>query len=137
MLEATNEKGRNIIGWDEILEGGITPNATVMSWRGISGGIEAAKLKHDVIMTPRTCLYFDHYQTKQTENEPFAIGGYSPTKNVYNFEPVPANLTEEESKHILGAQANLWTEYISTFQHVEYMVLPRMAALCEVQWALA
>jgi len=129
-----NNHGRNIIGWDEILEGELAPNATVMSWRGMEGGLEAAKLNHDVIMTPNSYCYFDYYQTQDTQNEPFAIGGYVPVEKVYSFEPVPSELTPEQQKHILGAQANLWTEYIATPEHVEYMVLPRMAALSEVQW---
>lgn len=131
-----NEHGRQIIGWDEILEGGLAPNATVMSWRGERGGIEAAKQKHDVIMTPNTYLYLDYYQTKDTENEPLAIGGYVPIETVYNYEPTPASLTPEEQKHIIGVQANLWTEYIPTFSHVQYMVLPRWAALSEIQWTM-
>ena len=130
-----NDKGRKIIGWDEILEGGIAPNATVMSWRSMEGGIEAAKLHHDVIMTPNSHLYFDHYQSIDTELEPYAIGGYSSVRKVYEWDPLPASLTNEEQKHILGAQANVWTEYIATFKHVQYMVLPRLAALCEVQWS--
>ncbi len=129
-----NNHGRNIIGWDEILEGELAPNATVMSWRGMEGGLEAAKLNHDVIMAPNSYCYFDYYQTQDTQNEPFAIGGYVPVEKVYSFEPVPSELTPEQQKHILGAQANLWTEYIATPEHVEYMVLPRMAALSEVQW---
>ena len=130
-----NDHGRQIIGWDEILEGGLAPNATVMSWRGESGGIEAAKQKHDVIMTPNTYLYFDYYQTKDTENEPLAIGGYVPLERVYGYEPMPSSLTPEEQKHIIGVQANLWTEYIPPFSHAQYMVLPRWAALAEVQWS--
>ena len=130
-----NGHGRQIIGWDEILEGGLAPNATVMSWRGESGGIEAAKQKHDVIMTPNTYLYFDYYQAKDTENEPFGIGGYLPMERVYSYEPMPASLTPEEQQYIKGVQANLWTEYIATFSHAQYMVLPRWAALCEVQWS--
>lgn len=130
-----NAHGRQIIGWDEILEGGLAPNATVMSWRGERGGIEAAKQKHDVIMTPNTYLYFDYYQAKDTENEPFGIGGYLPIERVYSYEPMPASLTPEEQKYIKGVQANLWTEYIATFPHVQYMVLPRWAALSEVQWS--
>ena len=131
-----NQYGRRIIGWDEILEGGLAPNATVMSWRGTEGGIEAARLGHDVIMVPTTYLYFDYYQTKDTKDEPLAIGGYVPIENVYHFEPVPSVLNAEQKKHIIGLQANLWVEYIPTFKHVEYMVLPRMAALCEVQWTM-
>ena len=131
-----NEKGCQIIGWDEILEGDVAPNATVMSWRGMDGGIEAARLGHDVIMTPNTYLYFDYYQTGDTKDEPLAIGGCLPLENVYSLEPVPAALTDAEKKHIIGVQANLWTEYIPTTQQVEYMILPRMAALAEVQWTL-
>ena len=131
-----NGHGRQIIGWDEILEGGLAPNATVMSWRGVAGGIEAAKQKHDVIMTPNTYLYFDYYQTKDIANEPEAIGGYVPVETVYNYEPMPADLTPEEQKYIIGVQANLWTEYIPTYSQVEYMELPRMAALSEIQWTM-
>lgn len=130
-----NDHGRRIIGWDEILEGGLAPNATVMSWRGEAGGIEAAKQNHDVIMTPNTYLYFDYYQTKDTENEPLGIGGYLPLERVYNYEPMPASLTPEQQKHIIGVQANLWTEYIPTLSHAQYMVLPRWAALAEIQWS--
>ena len=129
-----NEKGRQIIGWDEILEGGLAPNATVMSWRSMAGGTQAAKLGHDVVMTPTSHVYFDYYQTLDTENEPLAIGGYVPLETVYSLEPVPAGLTPEEENYIIGAQANLWVEYIPNFKHVEYMVLPRLAALSEVQW---
>ena len=130
-----NERGRQIIGWDEILEGGLAPNATVMSWRGEGGGIEAAKQHHDVIMTPNTYLYFDYYQSKDTDNEPLAIGGYLPVERVYSYEPMPKSLTPDEQKYIKGVQANLWTEYIPTFSHAQYMVLPRWAALAEVQWS--
>ena len=129
-----NSKGRQIIGWDEILEGGLAPNATVHSWRGIEGGIEAAKQGHDCIMSPTSFMYFDYYQTTYTDEEPLAIGGYVPVEKVYSFEPMHESLTAEEQKHIIGVQANLWSEYIPTFSHVEYMELPRMAALCEVQW---
>ena len=132
-----NSLGRQIIGWDETLEGGLAPNATVMSWRGEAGGIEAAKQNHDVIMTPNTYLYFDYYQSKDVANEPEAIGGYLPLEKVYSYEPLPASLTVEEAKHIIGVQANLWTEYIPTFSQVEYMELPRMAALSEIQWCEA
>ena len=113
----------------------LAPNATVMSWRGEKGGIEAAKQKHDVIMTPNTYLYFDYYQAKDVDNEPFGIGGYLPLERVYSYEPMPASLTPEEQKYIKGVQANLWTEYIATFPHAQYMVLPRWAALCEIQWS--
>ncbi|WP_300698364.1 glycoside hydrolase family 20 protein [Bacteroides sp.] len=130
-----NTHGRQMIGWDETLEGGLAPNATVMSWRGESGGIEAAKQHHDVIMTPNTYLYFDYYQTKDTENEPLGIGGYLPLEHVYNYEPMPRSLTPEEQKYIIGVQANHWTEYIPTLAHLQYMALPRWAALCEIQWS--
>lgn len=129
-----NEKGRRIIGWDEILEGELAPNATVMSWRGMEGGIQAAQMGHDVIMTPTAYCYFDYYQTQYTDEEPLAIGGYVPIEKVYSFEPAPGILTEEQKAHILGVQANLWTEYIETAEHVDYMVMPRIAALAEVQW---
>ena len=129
-----NSKGRQIIGWDEILEGGLAPNATVHSWRGIEGGIAAAREGHDAIMSPTTFMYFDYYQTKDTQHEPLAIGGYVPIEKVYSFEPVPEVLSPEEQKHIIGVQANLWSEYLPTYRNVEYMELPRMAALCEVQW---
>lgn len=130
-------KGRKMIGWDETLEGGLAPGAIVMSWRGESGGIEAAKRGHDVIMTPNTYLYFDYYQSQDRENEPDAIGGYLPVEKVYSYEPMPSALTPEEAKHIIGVQANLWTEYIPTFAQVQYMELPRMAALADVQWSTA
>ena len=131
-----NANGRQIIGWDEILEGGLAPNATVMSWRGTEGGIAAAKQGHNVVMTPGSHLYFDYYQA-DPENESLAIGGFTPVEKVYSFEPVPGELSKEEEKHILGAQANVWTEYITTPEHVEYMVLPRMSALAEVVWTPA
>jgi len=128
-----NSKGKKIIGWDEILEGGLAPNAAVMSWRGIDGGIAAAKAKHNVVMSPSTHCYFDHYQG--LSGEPLAIGGYTPIEKVYSYEPVPDVLNEEEAKYIIGAQANVWTEYIATTDHVEYMLLPRMLALSEVVWS--
>lgn len=129
-----NSKHKKIIGWDEILEGGLAPTATVMSWRGEAGGIEAAKMKQDVIMTPGKPVYFDHYQAGP-DGEPIAIGGMNTLKNVYDYEPVPKELNAEDAKYILGAQANLWTEYITTAEHVEYMILPRMPALAEVVWS--
>lgn len=128
-----NAKGRNIIGWDEILDGDVAPNATVMSWRGSAGGIKAAQMGHQVIMAPNTHCYFDYYQTADTENEPLSIGGFIPLEKVYSLEPT-AGLTPEQAKYIWGVQANLWVEYIHTTEHIEYMVLPRMAALAEVQW---
>ena len=126
--------GKRIIGWDEILEGGLAPNATVMSWRGEAGGIEAAQSGHDVIMSPNTYLYFDYYQAKDAKQEPLAIGGYLPLERVYSYEPMPAALTPEQGKHILGVQANLWSEYFKTHRQTEYMALPRLAALAEIQW---
>lgn len=128
------EKGKRIIGWTEILEGGLVPDATLMSWIGESGGIEAAHQHHDVIMTPNTYLYFDYYQSKKVEDEPLAIGGYLPIEKTYNYEPMPKELTKEEQQYIKGVQANLWTEYISVFSQVQYMVLPRLGAAAEVQW---
>ncbi len=130
-----NANGRRLIGWDEILEGGLAPNATVMSWRGTVGGIEAATQGHDVVMTPYSHLYLDFYQTADQESEPFAIGGFLPLDTVYSYEPVPDELTAAEARHILGAQANVWTEYMTTEDHVEYMVFPRMFALSEVVWS--
>ncbi len=128
-----NQRGRNLIGWDEILEGGLAPNATVMSWRGVKGGIEAAKQNHDVIMTPGTHCYFDHYQGDKNK-EPVAIGGNTTLKKVYSFEPIPSELNQQQAKHILGAQGNVWTEYMKDSKKVEYMVFPRISALSEVVW---
>ncbi|WP_412477064.1 glycoside hydrolase family 20 protein [Flavobacterium sp. TBRC 19031] len=128
-----NSKGRKIIGWDEILEGGLAPNAAVMSWRGTEGGIAAAKEKHYVVMTPGSHCYFDHYQGNP-QNEPLAIGGYTPVEKVYAFNTIPNELSAAESKYILGAQANVWTEYITSPAQVEYMIFPRMMALSEVLW---
>ncbi len=128
-----NTKARKIIGWDEILEGGLAPNAAVMSWRGTEGGIAAAKESHFVVMTPGSHCYFDHYQGNP-KNEPLAIGGCTPVEKVYEFNPIPKELSKEESKYILGAQANVWTEYIATPEQVEYMIFPRMLALSEVLW---
>ena len=137
MTHASNtlaRHGKKMIGWDEILEGGLTPGAIVMSWRGEEGGRDAARQHHEAIMTPTNYCYFDYYQTKHRDGEPDAIGGYVPVEKVYSFDPVPSSLTPEEAKYIIGAQANLWTEYIPTFSQVQYMELPRLAALCEVQW---
>lgn len=127
-----NSKGRDIIGWDEILEGGLAPNATVMSWRGEKGGIEAARQKHQVIMTPTTYVYFDYSQKKNEDS--LVIGGFLPLDKVYNYNPIPAELSLEDQKFILGAQANLWTEYMSNPAKVEYMLFPRLTALSEVLW---
>ena len=133
MEEFLESKGRKLIGWDEILEGGLSPNATVMSWRGEEGGIEAARQGHDAIMTPVQNCYFDYYQADK-KDEPLAIGGFLPLGEVYHYEPIPDGLSAEETNHILGAQGNLWTEYIKTPDYAEYMALPRMTALSEVVW---
>lgn len=134
MEKYINSKGKQIIGWDEILEGGLAPNATVMSWRGTSGAVQAAKEHHDVILTPGSHCYFDHYQSDDP-NEPVAIGGFLPLEKVYSFNPIPKELTKEESKYVLGAQGNVWTEYMKTSEKVEYMAFPRMVALSEVVWS--
>ncbi len=128
-------RGRRLVGWDEILEGGLAENATVMSWRGMDGGIAAAKAGHDVVMAPGTYTYFDHYQSADKKSEPLAIGGFLPMDSVYAFEPVPPALNAAEAKHVLGAQAQLWTEYIQTPKDLEYMAFPRMVALAEVLWS--
>jgi hexosaminidase len=127
-----NAKGKRLIGWDEILQGGLAPNATVMSWRGIDGGIAAARENHDVVMTPTSNCYFDYYQAMS--GEPEGIGGYLPLEKVYAYEPVPEVLNPTEAKHVLGVQANLWTEYVPYARHAEYMLLPRLSALAEVAW---
>jgi len=129
-----NAHGRKLIGWDEILEGGLAPDATVMSWRGVQGGIDAAREEHQVIMTPGTHCYFDHYQA-DPEFEPKAIGGYLPLSKVYSFNPIPAELNESEKAFIWGGQANIWTEYMDNTDYVEYMLLPRMLALSEALWS--
>ena len=134
MEKFLNEKGRKIIGWDEILEGGIAPNATIMSWRGEKGGIEAARQGHDAIMTPNSYYYLDYYQSEDIANEPFGIGGYLPVEKCYSYEPAENDLTPEQKKHILGIQGNMWTEYVATEDHLQYMILPRLAALSECQW---
>ena len=129
-----NSKGRKLIGWDEILEGGLAPNAAVMSWRGMEGGIAAAKQSHYVVMTPGSHCYFDHYQS-DPNSQPLAIGGFTPLEKIYSYEPVPEILSPEESHYIMGAQGNVWTEYMKTTDHVEFMVYPRAAALAEVVWS--
>lgn len=126
-------KNKRLIGWDEILEGGLAPEATVMSWRGVAGGIEAAKQGHDVIMSPNKYVYLDYYQC-EPDGQPLAIGGYLPLENVYSFDPQFAELSAEEQKHILGLQGNVWTEYLSTPQYMEYMAYPRMFAISEIGW---
>lgn len=129
-----NSKGRKLIGWDEILMGGLAPEATVMSWRGEAGGIEAAQSGHDVIMTPNGYLYLDYYQAP-AESEPRAIGGYVSLEKVYSYDPTPKVLTEEQKKHVLGVQANLWTEYVESPEHMQYMYFPRALALAEIAWS--
>ena len=134
MEKYINAKGKKIIGWDEILEGGLAPNATVMSWRGEKGGIEAASENHDVIMTPTSHCYFDYYQS-DGEDEPLAIGGYLPLEKVYNYEPIPKELNKEKHKYVLGAQGNVWTEYMKSEKDVEYMTFPRVCAMAEINWS--
>jgi len=132
-----NAKGKQVIGWDEILEGGIAPNATIMSWRSTQAGIEAVKQGHKAIMTPSSHVYFDYYQSTDAASEPLAIGGFTNLERVYSFEPIPNGLTEDERKLVIGAQANVWREYIESDAQTEYMVLPRLAALSEVVWTNA
>jgi hexosaminidase len=127
-------RGRRLVGWDEILEGGLAPGATVMSWRGVRGGIAAARAGHDVVMAPTTHTYFDYYQSQNRDAEPAAIGGFLPLDTVYSFEPVPAELEPQYARHVLGAQGQLWSEYLPTPGQVEYMAYPRMTALAEVVW---
>jgi hexosaminidase len=130
-------RGRKLIGWDEILEGGLASDATVMSWRGEAGGIEAARMGQDVVMTPGSHVYFDHFQSEDQSKEPLAIGGFTPLEKVYSYEPIPAELSAKEAKHVLGSQAQMWTEYVPTSSHAEYMLFPRLCALCEVLWTPA
>ena len=132
--KVVTDRGRSPEGWDEILECDVPEQAIVMSWRGEAGALEGARRGNRVIQAPNSHMYFDFYQSRDMEAEPFAIGGYIPVEKVYGFDPVPQELTPEQGKLIMGCQANLWTEYITTFSHVQYMELPRMAALCEVQW---
>jgi len=127
-------KGKKLLGWDEILEGGLSPNAMVMSWRGTKGGIEAAKQNHDVVMSPNSYFYIDYYQA-EAKTEPIAIGGFLPLSKCYSFEPDLPELTAEEAKHVVGIQANLWTEYVSNLPYAEYMTYPRALALSEVSWS--
>jgi hexosaminidase len=127
--------GRRLVGWDEILEGGLAPGATVMSWRGTQGGIDAARAGHDVIITPTSHTYFDYYQSRNTTGEPLAIGGFLPLETVYAFDPVPAEMEPESRSRVLGAQGQLWTEYLPGPKQVEYMAFPRLTALAEVLWS--
>lgn len=129
-----SSKGRVLMGWDEILEGGLAPGATVMSWRGVKGGLEASAEGHDVVMTPGTHCYFDHYQGPMN-TEPLAWGGYSPVSKVYQFDPIVDSMTKSQASHVLGGQANLWSEYIPTTSQSEYMIFPRLAALSETLWS--
>jgi len=129
-----NAKGRQIIGWDEILEGGLAPNAAVMSWRGMEGGIKAANAGHNVVMTPTSHCYLDYYQSEDQENEPEAIGGHLPLEQAYSLEPVPVELPPDKRDFIIGVQGNIWTEYIHTPEQVDYMTFPRACALAEVAW---
>lgn len=133
MDEFLTKNNRKLIGWDEILEGGLSPNASVMSWRGFDGGIEAAKLGHNVVMSPGSHCYFDHYQSKNA-SEPIGFGGYTPLEKVYEFDPVPSGFTPQQATYVLGGQANLWTEYIPTMSQLEYMAYPRALALSQALW---
>jgi hexosaminidase len=132
-----NARGKRLVGWDEILEGGLAPNATVMSWRGVEGGIEAARLGHDVVMSPTTHCYLDYQQAEDPSTEPAAFDAYLPLEKVYSYEPVPPELSPEQGRHVLGVQGNLWTEYIATPQQAEYMLWPRACALAEAGWSPA
>jgi hexosaminidase len=134
MDEFLTARGRRLVGWDEILEGGLAPNATVMSWRGEEGGIAAANAGHDVVMAPWHSTYLDYYQSEDREKEPLAIGGFLPLEKVYAFDPVSAQIKPQDAHHVLGVQAQLWTEYIPNPAHVEYMAFPRLCALSEVAW---
>ncbi len=133
MLQA---HGRRLVGWDEILEGGLAPNATVMSWRGEAGGIAAAQAGHDVVMAPNTYTYFDYYQSAQKESEPLAIGGWVPLSRAYAYNPIPAELNPTQAGHVLGTQFQIWTEYLADMAAVEYMSFPRACALAEAAWCL-
>jgi hexosaminidase len=128
------QRGRRLIGWDEILEGGLAPKAAVMSWRGTKGGIEAARAGHDVVMSPTSHVYLDYYQSREEGRETRATGAFLPLDTVYAFEPVPADFTPEQARRVLGAQGNLWTEYVPTPKRAEYMLYPRLSAIAEVTW---
>ena len=127
--------GRRLVGWDEPRDGGLSENAVVMSWRGVEGGLAAARAGHDVVMTPTSHTYFDYYQSKDQAREPLAIGGFLPLETVYSYEPIPEQLERQFASHILGAQGQLWTEYMPTPKQVEYMAFPRLTALAEVVWS--
>jgi hexosaminidase len=131
-----NTHGHNIIGWDEILEGGLAPNATVMSWRGTEGGIKAAQKGHKVIMTPKDFCYFDYSQGENRSQEPYVrFKTYLPLSKVYSYEPIPEELNDEEGALILGVQANMWTNFVKSSSHVEYMTFPRLCAIAELTWS--
>jgi len=130
-------RGRRLVGWDEILQGGLAAHATVMSWQGVNGAITAARAGHDAVLTPGATTYFDHYQSRDTTHEPLAIGGFLPLDTVYTWEPMPAALEPQFQSHILGVQGQLWTEYLPDPKAVEYMAYPRMSALAEVAWTPA
>ena len=136
MQKFLSDHGRKLIGWDEILEGSLEPGATVMSWRGVKGGVKAAEKGFDVVMTPTDYVYFDYYQSQERDREPLCIGGYLPLEKVYGYEPFDGMKAGTED-HILGVQANMWTEYIATPEHLWYMLLPRLCALSEIQWCAA
>jgi len=137
MDQFLTSKGRRLIGWDEILEGGLAQNATVMSWRGEEGGIQAANAGHDVVMATNQFTYLDYYQSEDTAHEPLAGGGFIPLSKIYAYEPVPAALDEQAARHVLGAQCQLWAEFIPNTRHMEYMAFPRVSALAEVTWSPA
>ena len=135
MDDLLTARGRRLLGWEEIMEGGLSPNATVVSWRGIQAGIDAAKLGHDVIMAPCSHTYFDHYQDPDVARQPLAIGGMSSLEKVYAFEPIPPELSADEARHVLGGQGQLWSEYILNRDQHDAMAFPRLCALAEVLWS--
>ena len=135
MTETIERKGRRVIGWDEIIAGGVSDDTIIMSWRGVDGGVMAAGAGNDVVMTPRQWTYFDSYQSEEIEREPPAFGGTITIEKAYEFEPIPPGMHDEIVDHFLGAQGQLWTEYMPNMEHVEYMAFPRMTALSEVLWS--
>jgi hexosaminidase len=134
MADFLKKQHRRMVGWEEVLEGKPEKDVVVMAWRSFDAGVEAARIGHDVVMAPSEWTYFDTYQSEDLNSEPLAIGGYLPLEKVYSFEPVPDSISMEEAAHILGAQGQLWTEYMPNEQHVEYMAFPRLTALSEVLW---
>ena len=135
MTEHIERKGRRVIGWDEIIAGGVSDDTIVMSWRGVECGVMAAGAGNDVVMAPRIWTYFDSYQSEDTDEEPLAIGGTITLEKAYEFEPIPSGMSDEIVEHFLGAQGQLWTEYMPNTEHVEYMAFPRTTALSEVLWS--